>query len=55
VDDVRTWPAHWCISYKYEARRNGKLDPDTRIVVFHGDPKPDVVNDGFVIENWLHQ
>lgn len=54
VDDVKTWPTDWVVSYKYDVRRKA-LDPNTKIVVFHGDPKPDVVKDGFVIENWLHQ
>lgn len=52
VDDIRTWPKGMCVSYKYDVRRTG-LDNGTRIVVFHGDPKPDVVKDQFVIDNWL--
>lgn len=51
-DDCKTWPKEWCVSYKYEVRGK-KLHPDTRAVVFHGDPKPDVVKDKFVIDNWL--
>ena len=52
IDDIRTWPKGMCVSYKYDVRRKS-LDPATRIVVFHGDPKPDVVKDAFVVENWL--
>lgn len=31
---------------------NPRLDPQTSILVFHGHPKPDVVNDPVVLENW---
>lgn len=51
VDDVRVWPEDLAISYKYEARRTG-LQPGTRVVVFHGDPKPWEVNDPFVKEHY---
>lgn len=43
-DTIETWPDAWVQSYKYETRRTG-LAPDTKIVVYHGDPKPWDCND----------
>lgn len=31
---------------------NPKIDPRTKILVFHGDPKPDEVKDPIVVDNW---
>jgi hypothetical protein len=51
VDDVRTWPKPWCLSYKYEAR--GKpLQDECRAVIFHGKPDPHEVRDPWVLSNW---
>ena len=40
------FPDGWLSSYKYG------ISGDTKIVVFHGLPKPDEVNDDFVKEHW---
>ena len=37
-------------SYKYHVRNNGKLPKDSRIIVFHGPPKPHEIN-----EPWMSQ
>lgn len=52
-DSMRVWPAGWVQSYKYDLRDRARLKPETRAVVFHGDPKPDAVSDQFVIDHWL--
>lgn len=31
---------------------NPKIDPRTKILVFHGDPKPEEVKDPIVVDNW---
>lgn len=31
---------------------NPKIDPRTKILVFHGDPKPDDVQDPIIVDNW---
>jgi len=31
---------------------NPKVDPRTKILVFHGDPKPDEVKDPIIVDNW---
>lgn len=42
------FPKGWGISYKYD----GKPKEDTKMVVFHGRPKPHEVKDEWVRENW---
>lgn len=32
---------------------NPVIKPDTNILVFHGDPKPDEVQDPVVVQNWI--
>lgn len=32
---------------------NPKVDPKTSILVFHGDPKPDQVQDPIIVQNWV--
>lgn len=50
---IRAWPVEWAPSYKYHCRGRG-LAPGSRIVVFHGDPKPSEVRDGWVVANYLN-
>ena len=40
------FPEGWLASYKFSSTNNAK------IIVFHGLPKPDEVNDDFVKEHW---
>ena len=40
------FPEGWLASYKFSSTNNAK------IIVFHGLPKPDEVDDGFVKEHW---
>ena len=51
VDTIATWPKGWVQSYKYDTRRNG-LSPETRIVVYHGEPKPWTAGDPFSKEHY---
>lgn len=37
------WPREWAMSWKWEiakGKKNYNLDPDTKIMVFHGSPNP---------------
>ncbi|MDQ2090469.1 hypothetical protein [Marimonas arenosa] len=53
---ITFWPAEWVLSFKYHLRRPALLGllqrpklppPDTRVVAFHGDPRPiDLVRPG---------
>jgi hypothetical protein len=52
VDDVRTWPKDWCLSYKYECRNKTLLPDECRAVIFHGSPDPHEVRDAWVLTNW---
>ena len=50
--DVAVWPDDWCISYRLNSKGAYPLEP-TKIVVFHGDPKPKAVEHiPWIKENW---
>jgi len=51
-DNVANWPRDLIDSYKYDCRGK-KQNPLSRVVVFHGDPKPDQCREPWVIANWL--
>lgn len=34
------FPKPWCVSYKRHVRPFGHVKPDTRVIVYHGLPKP---------------
>jgi len=34
------FPRHWAISYKKHVRPTGEIPKDTKVVVYHGQPKP---------------
>lgn len=40
------------IKRQFKDVANPKIDPRTKILVFHGDPKPDEVRDPIVVDNW---
>jgi hypothetical protein len=50
-ENIANWPRHFIKSYKYDCR-GGQVDGQTRIVVFHGDPKPHRCREQWVTENW---
>mgnify|MGYP006000288397 FL=1 len=66
--DINHWPDEWIRSYKWEMMgrkdtkiRRGtkhifehppKIEHNTKIAVFHGEPKPFNCGDQFVIDNW---
>jgi hypothetical protein len=37
---------------KFNQIKEPKINPDTSILVFHGDPKPEQVKDPIVVSNW---
>lgn len=55
------WPAEWCRSFKRSFMRAFPLGyfvepqpiPGTKIIVFHGNPNPDVVSTGWHSSNFL--
>ena len=67
-DDINHWPDEWIRSYKWEmlGRKDTKIrkgnkhifehpptiEENTKIAVFHGEPKPFNCGDQFVIDNW---
>lgn len=59
------WPEKWIQSYKWEIRNkselsnkrfkeisNPKVNPETSILVFHGEPNPHDVKDPIIVDNW---
>lgn len=65
VDNAVYFPDEWIQSYKWEVRdrselqnglftsiRNPVINPNTSILVFHGNPNPHEVQDPVVIQNW---
>ena len=52
-DDIANFPRDYIASYKYDVRPlGGKLPMGSRVIIFHGDPKPDQVAESWVRENW---
>jgi hypothetical protein len=44
-----SWPESWCLSY----RKHGRVENNTKVLVFHGEPKPhDIPNDPLVRHYW---
>ena len=67
TDNFSFWPDEWIQSYKWEIRNRTDLihvgntkmfrtvvnvPTDAKILVFHGDPKPEFVADPVVVNNW---
>lgn len=48
IPDAQTWPKGWCKSFKYD-QLDGRNEPseDTKMVIFHGHPKPEEAIAGF--------
>lgn len=38
--------------FRFKSVVNPKINSETSILVFHGDPKPHEIDDGAVVENW---
>lgn len=47
-EDIRCFAEGLCQSYKYD-----KIDDQSSVVVFHGEPKQTAVKDPFVLANWV--
>lgn len=52
VPDGQAWPDAWVRSYKIHCQGMDSYPDDCRVVVFHGEPKPDQVPDAWVHDNW---
>lgn len=49
------WIDNWIVSYKWEYQKGKMYDPDqTKILVFHGKPKPHEVKDIAMQEMWRY-
>lgn len=51
-DDVANFPRDYVVSYKYDCRGQ-HVDPQVRVVVFHGNPKPKDCREDWVVKNWV--
>ena len=52
-EEVANFPQDYIKSFKYDVRPlGGKLPMGSRVIVFHGDPKPDDLNEVWVRANW---
>ena len=47
---VHDWPDSWVKSYKYHCQSGPP--PGCRVVVCHGDPKPDAIRDPWLVSAW---
>lgn len=52
-DNVANFPQELIVSYKYDCRHKN-VDPRARVVVFHGDPKPDECREPWVRAHWYN-
>jgi len=53
--DREWWPDNWIVSYKWEYRKGKQYDPvQTKILVFHGKPKPHEIDDIALQEMWRY-
>jgi hypothetical protein len=49
------WPSNWIVSYKWEYKRNKLYAVDqTKVLVFHGKPKPHEIEDIALQEIWRY-
>jgi hypothetical protein len=37
---ITKFPREWCVSYKYDVQPYGSVPKNTKVVVYHGHPKP---------------
>jgi len=51
--DIKFYPDEWTMSYKWDHVRDFKVLPTTKILVFHGEPRPHQVTDEIVLDNWI--
>jgi len=66
-DDVAFYDTNRILSYRWQAREGGYdfryrkplnqggetvINPDTSVLIFHGDPKPHNCKDPFIFQHW---
>ena len=51
AQNIQFFPTEWTTSYKWEYTEN-KHKQDSRIIVFHGSPRPHEVDDKYILDNW---
>ena len=53
--DKEWWPDNWIVSYKWEYKRDKMYDQyQTKVMVFHGKPKPHEITDVALKEIWQY-
>jgi hypothetical protein len=50
VPDAATFPSNWCLSYRSHAQPG--VPKGCKVVVFHGDPKPEDMPSSWVADYW---
>lgn len=48
IKEVNYWPEIWCISYKWHNCEKISSIDDSKIIVFHGNPKPHEITNPFI-------
>ena len=51
--DIKFYPDNWTMSYKWDHVRDYKINIETKVLVFHGEPRPHQITDEIVLDNWL--
>ncbi len=52
-DNIDFFPDDYTMSYKWDHIKDYKILPNTKVIVFHGEPRPHQVNDQLIKEYWL--
>jgi len=52
ITNPKIWPSEWIVSFKHHC--DPEPPADAKIVVFHGDPKPDEAKANFISEHWWY-
>lgn len=51
AQNIKFYPTEWTTSYKWE-HTEGVIKPESKIIVFHGSPRPHEVTDPYITDNW---
>lgn len=52
-DHIDFFPDEYTMSYKWDHIKDHKITDKTKVIVFHGEPRPHQVNDQLIKEHWL--
>jgi lipopolysaccharide biosynthesis glycosyltransferase len=51
-ENIANFPRDFIASYKYDVRGKPGPDGQVRVVVFHGNPKPESCREPWIVKNW---